>query len=71
MPEIVLMDVRMPILDGIQATTRRVESGKSSRILILTAFGLDEHALGALRAGASGFVLEHITATALRVSRRQ
>lgn len=57
-PEIVLMDIRMPILDGIEATTRLVESGTSSRIVILTTFGLDEYVLGALRAGASGFVLK-------------
>jgi DNA-binding NarL/FixJ family response regulator len=70
MPEIVLMDICMPILDGIQVTTRRVESGTSSRILILTTFGLDEYALGALRAGASGFVLEPSRRLHSRVTRR-
>ena len=52
------MDIRMPILDGIEATTRLVEGGTSSRVVILTTFGLDEYVLGALRAGASGFVLK-------------
>ena len=57
-PDVVLMDIRMPILDGIEATTRLVASGTEARIVILTTFGLDEYVLGALRAGASGFVLK-------------
>jgi DNA-binding NarL/FixJ family response regulator len=57
-PDVVLMDIRMPILDGIEATARIVHAGTSSRIVILTTFGLDEYVLGALRAGASGFVLK-------------
>jgi DNA-binding NarL/FixJ family response regulator len=57
-PEVVLMDISMPILDGIEATTRLVKGGTSSRIVILTTFGLDEYVLGALRAGASGFLLK-------------
>jgi DNA-binding NarL/FixJ family response regulator len=57
-PDIVLMDIRMPILDGIEATRRLVEDGTVARIIVLTTFGLDEYVLGALRAGASGFVLK-------------
>jgi DNA-binding NarL/FixJ family response regulator len=52
------MDVRMPRLDGVQATERIVGSGSRSRIIILTTFDLDEYAYGALRAGASGFLLK-------------
>ncbi len=57
-PDVVLMDIRMPILDGIEATRRLVEEGTNARIIMLTTFGLDEYVLGALRAGASGFVLK-------------
>jgi DNA-binding NarL/FixJ family response regulator len=57
-PDVVLMDVRMPGLDGVQATERIVASGSSSRVIILTTFDLDEYAYGALRAGASGFLLK-------------
>ena len=57
-PDVVLMDVRMPHLDGVQATERIVASGSDSRIIILTTFDLDEYAYGALRAGASGFLLK-------------
>jgi DNA-binding NarL/FixJ family response regulator len=57
-PDVVLMDVRMPRLDGVQATERIVGSGSRSRIIILTTFDLDEYAYGALRAGASGFLLK-------------
>ena len=57
-PDIVLMDIRMPILDGIEATARLVAGETDARIVILTTFGLDEYVLGALRAGASGFVLK-------------
>lgn len=57
-PDVVLMDVRMPVVDGVSATGQIVESGVSSRVLVMTTFDLDEHALGALRAGASGFLLK-------------
>jgi DNA-binding NarL/FixJ family response regulator len=57
-PDVVLMDVRMPGMDGIEATRRIVESGGRSRILVLTTFDLDEYAYNALRAGASGFLLK-------------
>jgi DNA-binding NarL/FixJ family response regulator len=59
-PDVVLMDVRMPGLDGVQATERIVRSGSDSRIIILTTFDLDEYAYGALRAGASGFLLKDV-----------
>jgi len=57
-PDVVLMDVRMPELDGIQATARIVESCPQARVLVLTTFDLDEVVFGALRAGASGFLLK-------------
>ena len=57
-PDVVLMDIRMPGMDGIEATRRIVASGSRSRVLILTTFDLDEYAYGALRAGASGFLLK-------------
>jgi DNA-binding NarL/FixJ family response regulator len=57
-PDVVLMDVRMPGMDGIEATRLIVEDGLRSRVLILTTFDLDEYAHSALRAGASGFLLK-------------
>jgi DNA-binding NarL/FixJ family response regulator len=57
-PDVVLMDVRMPEMDGVQATRLIVESGSSARIIILTTFDLDEYVYAALRAGASGFLLK-------------
>jgi DNA-binding NarL/FixJ family response regulator len=57
-PDVVLMDVRMPSLDGIEATRRIVANGGRSRILMLTTFDLDEYVHAALRAGASGFLLK-------------
>ncbi|MFC9552402.1 response regulator [Rhodococcus sp. NPDC056960] len=57
-PDVVLMDVRMPVVDGVSATTQIMESGVASRVLVMTTFDLDEHAMGALRAGASGFLLK-------------
>jgi DNA-binding NarL/FixJ family response regulator len=59
-PDVVLMDVRMPGLDGIEATRAIVTSGAPSRVLILTTFDLDEYAFSALRAGASGFLLKDV-----------
>ncbi|MYY84981.1 response regulator [Streptomyces sp. SID335] len=57
-PDVVLMDIRMPGLDGIEATRRIVASGDRTRVLILTTFDLDEYAYGGLRAGASGFLIK-------------
>ena len=57
-PRVVLMDVRMPTLDGVEATRRIVASGSQARILVLTTFDLDEYVLAAIRAGASGFLLK-------------
>jgi DNA-binding NarL/FixJ family response regulator len=57
-PDVVLMDIRMPVYDGIEATARLVERGFGGRVVILTTFGLDEYVVGALQAGASGFLLK-------------
>jgi DNA-binding NarL/FixJ family response regulator len=57
-PDVTLMDVRMPTMDGIEATRQIVESGSPTRVLVLTTFDLDEYVFAALRAGASGFLLK-------------
>jgi DNA-binding NarL/FixJ family response regulator len=59
-PDVVLMDVRMPGVDGIEATRRIVASGSSARIVILTTYDVDEYVFAALRAGASGFLLKDV-----------
>jgi DNA-binding NarL/FixJ family response regulator len=57
-PDVVLMDIRMPVLDGIEATRRIVAARSGTRVLMLTTFGLDGYVYDALRAGASGFMLK-------------
>ncbi|GAA4256119.1 response regulator transcription factor [Dactylosporangium darangshiense] len=65
-PDLVLMDVRMPVLDGIEATRQILAAaGAAPRVLMLTTFDLDEHVYDALSAGASGFLLKDVTAERL------
>jgi len=59
-PDVILMDVRMPVMDGVEATRRLARTGTSARIVILTTFDSDEYVYEALRAGASGFLLKDV-----------
>jgi DNA-binding NarL/FixJ family response regulator len=59
-PDVILLDIRMPNLDGIEATRAIVASGSRARVLVLTTFDLDEYVYGAIRAGASGFLLKDV-----------
>ncbi len=73
-PDIILMDVRMPILDGIEATRRIVSSGSRARVIVLTTYDVDDSVYAAIRAGASGFMLKDVRpaelAEAIRVVAR-
>lgn len=64
-PDVVLMDIRMPGTDGIEATRRLTSQPEGPRVLILTTFDLDQYVYDALRAGASGFLLKDVTAEQL------
>jgi DNA-binding NarL/FixJ family response regulator len=59
-PDVVLMDIRMPQMDGVEATRHIVAAGAGSRVLVLTTFDLDEYVYDAMRAGASGFLLKDV-----------
>jgi DNA-binding NarL/FixJ family response regulator len=59
-PDVVLMDIRMPKLDGVQATAEIVRARSSARVLVLTTFDLDEYVYAAMKAGASGFLLKDV-----------
>jgi len=56
--DVVLMDIRMPVMDGVEATRRIAQSGLGTKVLVLTTFDLDEYVFAALKAGASGFLLK-------------
>jgi DNA-binding NarL/FixJ family response regulator len=60
-PDVIMMDIRMPVLDGVEATRRLVSAGSPARILVLTTFDVDEYVHAAIRAGASGFLLKDVS----------
>lgn len=57
-PDVILMDVRMPVMDGLEATEQITEASPDTRVIVLTTFDLDDYVYGALRAGAGGFLLK-------------
>lgn len=59
-PDVILMDIRMPVMDGVEATRVLAAENRSTRILILTTFEVDEYVIEAIRAGASGFLLKDV-----------
>jgi len=59
-PDVILMDIRMPELDGVEATRQLIDNGSRARILVLTTFDLDEYVYAAVDAGASGFLLKDV-----------
>jgi DNA-binding NarL/FixJ family response regulator len=69
-PDVTLMDIRMPVLDGIAATRALLQDGVPTRVLVLTTFDLDEYVFEALRAGASGFLLKDAPAEELAAAIR-
>src|SRR6201997_683261 len=69
-PDVILMDVRMPVLDGLQATRVITAMADAPRILVLTTFDLDDYVYEALRAGASGFLLKDASAGELAAAVR-
>lgn len=69
-PDIALMDIRMPVMDGLEATRRLLETDSRCQVIVLTTFDLDEYVFSALAAGASGFLLKSVTAEQLVASIR-
>jgi DNA-binding NarL/FixJ family response regulator len=64
-PDVILMDVRMPNIDGVEATRRIVERGSGARVIVLTTYDLDEYVYDAIRSGASAFLLKDVQPTQL------
>ena len=69
-PDVILMDVRMPVMDGLQATRHIAAAGDGPKVLVLTTFDLDDYVYEALRAGASGFLLKDASAGELAAAVR-